>query len=99
MNKKFEIEKNDNIKYLFLTMIISTATGLITPIGDTPYTYLIKTMMGNSQEYIQEHQMITWINSPFTIIIAGETLFLTCFSRVKLRDLFMICGLVLMSVM
>lgn len=99
LNKKFEIEKNDNIKYLFLTMIISTATGLITPIGDTPYTYLIKTMMGNSQKYIQEHQMITWINSPFTIIIAGETLFLTCFSRVKLRDLFMICGLVLMSVM
>ena len=79
-------------------MILSLLTGLMTPIGDTPYTYLIKTMMGNSQKYIQEHQMLTWINSPFTIIIAGETLFLAIISKIKLRDLFMICGLVLMSV-
>jgi len=54
--------------------------------------------MGNSQKYIKEHQMLTWINSPFTIIIALETLFLSFVSKVKLRDFFMICGLVLMSV-
>ena len=29
-------------------MGLSLLTGLLTPIGDTPYTYLIKTMMGNS---------------------------------------------------
>ena len=99
MKKKFILEKNKNIKYLFFTMIASLLTGLITPIGDTPYTYLIKTMLGNSQSYIKEHQMLSWINSPFTIIIAGETLFLSIFSKVKLRDFFMICGLVFMSVM
>ena len=43
--------------------------------------------------------MLSWINSPFTIIIAGETLFLSLISKIKLRDFFMICGLVLMSVM
>ena len=93
------LEKNNNIKFLFITMFASLLTGLITPIGDTPYTYLIKTMMGNSQSYIQEHQMLSWIDSPFTIIIAFETIFLSIFSKVKIRDFFMICGLVLMSVM
>lgn len=99
LKAKFILEKNENVKYLFFTMVASLITGLFTPIGDTPYTYLIKTMMGNSQDYIQEHQMLSWINSPFTIIIAGETLFLSIFSKVKLRDFFMICGLVFMSIM
>lgn len=98
LKKKFILEKNQNIKYLFLIMILSIFTGLITPIGDTPYTYLIKTMMGNSQKYISEHQMLSWINSPFTIIIAAETIILALVSKVKLRDLFMISGLVLMSI-
>ena len=98
LKKKIELEKNDNVKYLFLVMFASLLTGFITPIGLTPFTYLIKTMMGNSQKYIQEHQMITWAHSPFTIIIAGETIFLALFSRAKLRDLFMIGGLTLMSV-
>ena len=99
LKNKFVLEKNNNIKWIFVVMIGSLLTGFITPIGDTPFTYLIKTMMGNSQSYIQEHQMISWANSPFTIIIAFETLFLSLFSKVKLRDFFMICGLVLMSVM
>ena len=98
IKKKFVVENNKNIKFIFIIMLASLLTGFITPIGDTPFTYLIKTMMGNSQKYIQEHQMISWINSPFTIIIAIETLFLSLFSKVKLRDFFMICGLVLMSI-
>lgn len=98
LEKKFAVEKNKNIKYLLIIILLSLFTGLLTPIGDTPYTYLIKTMMGNSQSYIQEHQMISWINSPFTIIIAFETLFLTAIAKVKMRDLFMVLGLTLMSV-
>ena len=79
-------------------MIASLVTGLITPIGDTPYTYLIKTMMGNSQKYIQEHQMATLKDSIFTIIIVIETLFLAIISKIKLRDLFLILGLSFMSI-
>ena len=98
LKEQIVLEDNPNIKYLFITMIISILTGLFTPLGDTPYTYLIKTMMGNSQKYIQEHQMMDWKSSPFTLIIAGETIFLAFFSKVKLRDLFMICGLILMNI-
>ena len=98
INKKFDLEKNKQIKYLFLTMILSLSTGLLTPIKDTPYTYLIKTMMGNSQSYIQEHQMITWKDSPFTIIVIVETIILSFLSKEKLRDLFMIFGVALMSI-
>lgn len=96
---KFIIEKNKNIKYLLLIMLISLLTGLITPIGDTPYTYLIKTMMGNSQNYIEEHQMLSLSNSIFTIIITIETIFLMIVSKIKLSDFFLILGLVLMSIM
>lgn len=99
LKNKFILEKNKHLKYLLIIMLLSILTGLLTPIGDTPYTYLIKTMMGNSQQYISEHQMLSWINSPFTIIIAAETIILALISKIKLRDLFMISGLVLMSIM
>ena len=99
LKNKFIVEDNSRIKYLLLIMGVSLLTGLLTPIGNTPYTYLIKTMLGNSQDYIQEHQMMTWIESPFTIIIAGEVIFLSFFSRVKLRDLLLVIGLSFMSIM
>ena len=98
LKSRMILEENKNIKYLFITMIVSLLTGLMTPIGLTPYTYFIKTFMGNSQKYILEHQMISWANSPFTLIIAVETIFFAFFSKAKLRDLFMECGLVLMSI-
>lgn len=98
VSSKVVFERNKNVRYLIIIMICSLLMGVITPIGDTPYTYLIKTMLGNSQSYIQEHHMIGWKESPFTIIIAGETIFLALMSKVKLRDFFMIAGLVLMSV-
>lgn len=98
LKKRIVLEDNPNIKYLFITMILSLGTGLITPIGDTPYTYLFKTMAGNSQKYIAEHQGISWASSPFTIIVAGETIFLALFSKAKLRDLFLIMGLIVMNI-
>lgn len=98
IKNKFIIEKNDGIKVLFIIFILSILTGLLTPIGDTPYTYIIKTMQGNSTSYINEHQMLSWAESPFTIIIAIETLFLVAISKTKIRDFFMISGLILMSI-
>ena len=98
LKNKFVLEKNNNIKYIFGTMILCLFTGFLTPLGNTPYTYWINMMRSNAQEYVKEHQMLGWAQSPFTIIIAFETVFLTLISRVKLRDLFMICGLVLMSI-
>lgn len=99
LKSRIILEDNKNIKYLFIVMLLSLLTGLITPIGDTPYTYFIKLAMGNAQSYVQEHQMMTWMSSPFTIIITLETLFFAVISKIKLRDLFMILGLSLMSVL
>ena len=98
LKNKFVLEKNKNIKYIFLTMLASIPTGFLTPLGDTPFTYTINMTLSNAQEYVKEHQMLSWAQSPFTIIIAGETLFLSLISKVKLRDFFMICGLVFMSI-
>ena len=98
INKHFIFEKNCNIKYLFLIFILSIITGLLTPLGTTPYTYLIKTIAGNSQSYIQEHQMITWINSPFTIVIISLSIFLGLYNKIHLRDFFTISGITIMTV-
>ena len=98
LDKKFYIERNDNVKLLLITFIISLTAGLLTPLHGTPYTYMIKTMMGNSQKYIQEHQMISWKDSPFVIIIILETFFLSFMTKVKLRDIFMVSGLTIMAI-
>ena len=45
---KIKIERNKNIKYLILVMLIAALLGLCTPLGKTPYTYLIDTMQGNT---------------------------------------------------
>ena len=43
-------------------MVICIFTGLLTPLGDTPYTYLSKTMQGNTTENINEHLPMTISN-------------------------------------
>lgn len=54
---KIRVIRNDNIKKLFLVMIICAFMGLLTPTGiTTPYTYLYKTMTGNTMEVINEHK-------------------------------------------
>ena len=59
---KIKIIKNSNVKWLILIMIICIFTGFLTPIGTTPYTYLVKTMEGNTTQNINEHQPMTLSN-------------------------------------
>ncbi len=99
LKEKIIIEDDIPVLKLLFIMFLSLFTGLLTPIKDTPYTYLFKTMMGNSQKYIQEHQMSKLKDSIFTIVIVIETLFLAIISKIKLRDLFLILGLSFMSIM
>ena len=94
---RFVIEDNKNYKYLLLIMGLSLLTGLLTPIGDTPYTYIIKTIMGNSQEYIVEHKKVALMSNPFMYVLLIEMLIFTLLSKIKLRDLFLLLGLTLMS--
>ncbi len=93
---KIRMQRNKNVKWLILVMIICAFTGLLTPLdNDTPYTYLYYTMEGNTVNNINEHLPLTLIqNIPImcTIIIV---LSLLIFTKVKIRlsDLFMISGL------
>ena len=99
LKNKIILEKNSNIKYLFIIFLISTLTGLFTPIHDTPYTYLIKTMIGNSQNYIIEHQISDFNNGLLPIVLAIEAIIFAILSKIKLRDMFMMAGLVVMALL
>ena len=47
--------------------------GLVTPIGDIPYTYFIKIMQGNTMEYIDEHKALILAQNWFVIGYLGMT--------------------------
>lgn len=92
---KIKLTKNSNVKWLILVMVICAFTGLLTPLGDTPYTYLYKTMQGNTTQNINEHLPMTIIDesealSAIVLILAILTFTKT---KIKLSDLFMIGGL------
>ena len=92
---KIAIKRNKNVKFLIIIMIICALTGLLTPIGDTPYTYLYKTMQGNTTQSISEHLPLTIAKS--TDIMCMVIIFLAILiftkAKIKLSDLFMLSGL------
>lgn len=92
---KLIARKNENVKWLIVVMIICAFTGLITPIGDTPYTYTYKTMIGNTMNSISEHLPMTLINNTNMLCTIVIFLALLIFTRVKIRlcDFFMLAGL------
>jgi len=96
---KIKIVGNDTVKLLIIVMIICIFTGLLTPLGDTPYTYLVKTMQGNTTQNISEHLPLTLIQDLnfvcilmifFAILIFTDT-------KIRLSDLFMLGGLLVLS--
>jgi len=96
---KLILEKNKTVKWLILTMVICILIGFITPIGDTPFTYLIKTMQGNTTENINEHLPLTLIQNKEFLGLLVIYLALLIFTKVKIRlkDLLLLGGLVLLT--
>lgn len=98
---KIKFRKKDATKWLILISIICLFTGLLTPIGDTPYTYLLKTMQGNTTQNINEH--LPMVLGTETEIICVIILFLglMIFTKVKIRlcDLFMLGGLTYLMIL
>lgn len=98
---KIVLEKNNNIKYLAIVFVISLFLGLCTPIGDIPYTYFIRTLQGNTMEYIDEHKPLVLIENLFVIgylvIMLGIMIFTK--TKAKLSDYLMMAGLLLMTFM
>ena len=92
---KIKMNNNKNVKWLIILMLICFLTGFLTPLGTTPYTYLYKTMQGNTTQNINEHLPLTLIDNipimcTIVILIASIT-----FTKIKIRlsDLFMLGGL------
>lgn len=96
--KKISLTKRDGVKYLIVVMIICTLTGFLTPLGTTPYTYLIKTMQGNTTQNINEHLPMTLIKNAEVLCVLIIFIAILAFTDIKIRliDLFMFGGLVLL---
>ena len=75
--------------------------GLLTPLGDTPYTYLYKTMQGNTTQNISEHQPLTLASHQGAIAVITMLVILLMFTdtKISLKDLFMIGGLLVLTFM
>ena len=98
---RIKIIKNDATKWLILVMVICAFTGLLTPLGSTPYTYLVKTMQGTTMKNISEHLPLTLYNDVDMMISLALVLAILIFTdiKVKLEDLFMMGGLIFLSFM
>ncbi len=92
---KIKLEKKNNVKWLILIMIICLLTGLLTPLGTTPYTYLAKTMQGNTTQNINEHLPMTLVSDTGILCTLIFVLAILIFTKTKIRlcDLFMLGGL------
>ena len=96
---KIKIRGNDNVKALIIIMIICLFTGLLTPLGTTPYTYLIKTMQGTTTHNISEHLPLTLVNNlefMCTLVLFIAILTFTD-TKIRLSDLFMLGGLIFLT--
>ena len=81
-------------------MSIAIFTGFITPIGDTPFTYLIKQMENNIiSGFIIEMQPIIPVSSWqfITLGVIYATLLTFTDTKIKLSDIFLILGFTLMT--
>lgn len=96
--EKILIERKPKTKWLIVIMLIALLAGFLTPIGTTPYTYLIKTMQGNTTQNINEHLPLTLINN--TDMICALIIFLALLiftnSKIRLSDFLMLGGLTLL---
>ncbi len=99
---KIKVERNKNGKWLILIALICILTGLLTPIGTTtPYTYLYKTMTGNTTKVINEHLPLTLINNKQCTVFLIVTLAILIFTDTKVRakNIFFLIGLIALTFM
>lgn len=98
---KITITHKKVTKWLILIMIICLFTGFLTPLGEVPYTYLVKTMQGNSTQNISEHLPLTLADNVKYACVLVFFLAILIFTDTKIRlcDLFMLGGLTVLTFM
>ena len=92
---KIIINKNKNVRWLILIMLITLFTGFLTPLGKTPFTYTYLTIKGTTTKNINEHLPLTLANNTPMFCTLIVIIALITFTKVKIRlsDLFMLGGL------
>lgn len=98
---KLIVKPSKYVVPLIIIMIICIFTGLLTPLKDTPYTYLIKTMQGNTTHNISEHLPLVLIQHIGLLVLIEVYLVFLIFTDTKIRlsNLFLIAGLLLLALM
>ena len=98
---KITINKNKNVKWLIVIMIIAILTGFLTPLGKAPFTYTYLTIEGNTTKNINEHLPLTLTNNIPMLCTMIVLIALIAFTRIKIKlsDLFMIGGLTFLMFM
>ena len=92
--------ETNNIKLLSISFIIILLSGLLTPLGLLPYTYMFKTLSGISSEFIIELQKAN-IFRDFVLLLLILVYGFLCILRkkIKISDIFLVLGLFFMSLM
>ena len=100
LEQKLILEKKKNIKFLIIIFLLASITGLLTPTGFEPYTYLVKTLQGTTVKSISEHAPLVLINKKEILFFIGVFASIFSFTNVKIKlcDFLMICGLLLLAI-
>lgn len=96
---RIRMVRNNTVKWLIVVILICLLTGLLTPLGDTPYTYLVKTMQGNTTKSINEHLPMVLIQNrgALTIIVLLLAILIFTDTKIRLKDFFMLGGLIVLA--
>lgn len=90
-----------SIKLLIITFVIISLSGLLTPLGFLPYTYMFKTMHGFSTVFIDELKRVNVFFDVTMLILTIVYIYLLIYIRkkIKISDIFMVLGLFIMAIM
>ena len=72
---------------------------LLTPLKDIPYTYMLKSVEGNTMHFISEHSPVALIND-YSLLAIFALIIALLFSnkiKIKLADLFMLMGMSILA--
>lgn len=96
---KITLDPSPNIKGLLFIMFFCILAAFLTPNGFSVFTYLFKTMQGNTTLYISEHQpLILFTSISFTAFLLIFLSILTFTdTKIKLRDFLLVGGLIFLS--
>lgn len=96
---KIRLVRRNAVKWLFVIAILCFAMGLLTPIGDEPYTHIFKLLSGDTTDSISEHQPLVLAGHTGAIIVLSILFIFLIFTdtKISLKDGFMLGGLLVLT--